>query len=299
VYRLTEAGVRRARELLASIDATPVEIDGRRTTLGEARAALGMPPLVALSALASDGRFVPPVVRVPTPGLLQRDQDLALLRRWMAGGAPVAVVYGSKGMGKTALGRAFARAVPRAVWIDVAACADLPAFAAALSRETGREAPSSDPQSVAEALLSAFEGTTRLLVIDGYSEPPEAIVEALATGLRMAGRRTGVKVLVLAQETTPSYCRFYGHGDVESGAVVERHLKGLDLDACRAFLGNPSIDEEALRRVYLLTKGCPLYLTMIKEGDEVGLKAHSRFTTAEIRLLLYSGRAGRPAASAS
>ena len=53
-------------------------------------------------------------------------------------------------------------------------------------------------------------------------------------------------------------------------------------------LGNPNIAEEALRRIYLLTKGCPLYLKLIREGDAEALKARSRFTTAEVNLLLFS-----------
>jgi len=56
----------------------------------------------------------------------------------------------------------------------------------------------------------------------------------------------------------------------------------------RELLGTPDIAEEALRRIYLLTKGCPLYLELIREGDAKGLKARSRFTTAEINLLLFS-----------
>ena len=64
---------------------------------------------------------------------------------------------------------------------------------------------------------------------------------------------------------------------------------GLDIEDCRAILGNPAIEDEALRRVFLLTKGCPLFLRAIREGDDATLRANSRFTTAEIRLLLYSG----------
>ena len=44
VYALTEAGVRQARQILGDIDRTTVEVDGRTTTLGEARKALGLDP---------------------------------------------------------------------------------------------------------------------------------------------------------------------------------------------------------------------------------------------------------------
>ncbi|HWM49944.1 MAG TPA: hypothetical protein VNO76_01170, partial [Thermoplasmata archaeon] len=115
-----------------------------------------------------------------------------------------------------------------------------------------------------------------------------AIVDVMRAFLRKS-KAVGGKLLVLAQESTPAYCRFYSKREIELGAVVERHLHGLDIEGCRALIGKPEIEEEALRRIYLLTKGCPRYLQAIREGDEATLRTHSRFTTAEIRLLLYSG----------
>ena len=119
----------------------------------------------------------------------------------------------------------------------------------------------------------------------------DAVVDALAGFLR--GSHGRGKLLVLAQESTPVYCRFYSKGDIDGGRVAEWHLRGLDLEGCRAMLGRATIDPEALRRVYLLTKGCPLYLRAIREGDEETLRAYSRFTKAEIRLLIYSGGLAR------
>ena len=141
------------------------------------------------------------------------------------------------------------------------------------------------------ALAHVFVGERKLLVLDGYADVEEPIVDALA-GFVRSPRGRG-KLLVLAQESTPAYCRFYSKADVDAGLVAERHLRGLDVEGCRAMLGRPAIDAEALRRVYLLTKGCPLYLRAIREGDEETLRAHSRFTKAEIRLLIYSGGLAR------
>src|SRR2546427_28528 len=196
VYILTEAGVRQARQILGDIDRTTVVVDGRTTTMGEARKALGLTGLAALAATDPAGRLQPRGEELERPTLLQRDQDLAVLRRWLVGGAPVAVIYGSRGMGKTALGWAFAKIVPKSVWVDLPDGSDLKGFAASL---------------------------------------------ASATGVR---------------PTAP---------------------------------GEPESVADALRRIYLLTKGCPRYLQAIREGDEASLRAHSRFTHAEIRLLLYSG----------
>ena len=292
VYALTEAGVRRARQILGEVDATRVEIEGRPTTLGEARRDLGLQPLPALAAVDAHGRLQPRVTDLERPSLLQREDDLAFLHRWLSGAAPIAVVYGSRGMGKTALGWAFAERVQRSVWMELGPGDDLESFAETLARSTGERASDPDrPESVTAALAHVFVGERKLLVLDGYADVEEPIVDALA-GFVRSPRGRG-KLLVLAQESTPAYCRFYSKADVDAGLVAERHLRGLDVEGCRAMLGRPAIDAEALRRVYLLTKGCPLYLRAIREGDEETLRAHSRFTKAEIRLLIYSGGLAR------
>lgn len=289
VYALTEAGVRRARQILSEVDGTSVDVDGRATTVGEARKALGLTALVALALIDAQGRLRPSVPDLERPSLLEREEDLAFLRRWLLGAASLAVVYGARGMGKTALGWAFAEGVPRSVWVEIADGSDLEEFAKSLASSTGvRSDAPDDPESVGGSLARAFSLGTKLVVLDGYGDVPETIVDTLTTFLRGA-KRTGGKVLVLAQESTPAYCRFYGKKEVDAGAVMERHLRGLGLEGCRAMLGNAAIGGEALRRIYLLTKGCPLYLRAIREGDEATLRGNSRFTTAEIRLLLYSG----------
>ncbi len=294
VYVLTPAGVARARELLDAADGRSVEIDGRTTTLGEARRSLGLTAIEALAALDDHGRLTGHVPPSEDRELLQRDENLAFLRRWRAGGARVAAIYGSKGMGKTALGRAFARGIDRVAWIDLHPDETLESFAATVAEaiRSPVEDPR-DPDSVAQALAGAFGTGVHLVVVDGYGDAPEGVVDVLRAFLRADPAGQELKLLVLAQETTPAYCRFYGEPERRASQVVEQHLKGLDLDGCRKLLSNPSIPEDALRRIYLLTKGCPLYLQYIREGDEYGLRQSSRFTKAEIRLLLYSGASTR------
>jgi hypothetical protein len=294
VYALTPAGLARARELLNTIDARDVEIDGRTTTLGEARKELGLSPLEAAAAVDDRGRLVGHAPPSEERELLQRDEDLGFLRRWRSGAAPVAVIYGSRGMGKTALARVFARTVARTLWVDIGQDSSLESFAANLGAAAGVElGDTQDADAVALALLGVFERGVRLVVVDGYGDVPEGLVDLFRGFLQAVGVRSGPKLLMLAQETTPAYCRFYGREETRKGLVVERHLRGLDLEGCRIMVGNPQIREEDLRRIYLLTKGCPLYLQYIREGDEYGLRSNSRFTNAEIRLLLFSGHAAQ------
>lgn len=288
-YALTPAGVARARELLDSVEARTVDVDGNAMTLGEARRALGLTPVEALASLDEHGRLAGHAPPAEERSLLQRDDDLGFLRRWRPGAARVAVVYGARGMGKTALGRAFARTLPRALWIELRAEDTLESFAASVGEATGNEVEDPrQPESVARALLEAFDRGTKLIVLDGYGDVPEGIVDALRAFARGPASGGEPKLLVLAQETTPAYCRFYGEEERRAGTVVERHLRGLDLAGCKEMLGNPAIREEDLRRIYLLTKGCPGYLQFIREGDEYGLRQNSRFTKAEARLLIFS-----------
>ncbi len=289
VYALTPAGVGRARELLGSVEAQSVEVDGRTMTLGEARTVLGITVVDAVAAMDGRGRLAGHVPPGERGALLERDEDLMFLRRWRAGAARAAVIYGSRGMGKTALGRAFSRAQTPALWIDLHHEDTLESFAVGVSGATGREVEDPrDPGSVARTLLDACAAGAKMIVLDGYGDVPEGVVDAVRAFVRGDPGVTGTKLLVLAQETTPAYCRFYDEEERRAGLVVERHLKGLSVEGCRAMLANPAIRDEDLRRIYLLTKGCPLYLQYIREGDEYGLRQNSRFTKAEARLLIYS-----------
>jgi hypothetical protein len=192
-------------------------------------------------------------------------------------------------MGKTAVGWAFAETVPKSAWIELPDGSTLPEFATSITMAAGaKPLVKVDPESVADAIALPYARGSKLVVIDGYGDVEESIVDAMRAFLRKS-KPTGGKLLVLAQESTPAYCRFYSKKEIDRGEVVERHLRGLDAEGCRALIGRADIDEEALRRIYLLTKGCPRYLQAIREGDEATLRTHSRFTTAEIRLLLYSG----------
>src|SRR5207247_3548640 len=78
VYALTEAGVRRARQMLGDIDRTTVEVDGRTTTLGEARKALGLSALAALAATDPGGRLQTRVAALDRPTLLRRGQGFSV-----------------------------------------------------------------------------------------------------------------------------------------------------------------------------------------------------------------------------
>ena len=293
LYFLTEAGLRRARELAGALDAQPIVADGGPTTLGQFAKASERTLLDIALEVDADGRYRGAAQEKGLPAFLGRRDELSALASWVRGESAVMVVYGGVGMGKTTLARRFLKRSPRTFWWRDLRREDDPdavlADLAAHLQERGAGAPES-AESMDEQwarLAADLRGLDALLVFDNYGEVSEDLVDWFRHLARVA-HEAGAKVLVLAQETTPSYCRFYDRRAVEAGRVKEIRLRGLTVEQSREILGNPNIAEEAMRRIYLLTKGCPLYLRLIREGDAGTLKSRSRFTTAEINLLLFS-----------
>ncbi len=291
VYTLTEAGIRRARELLAGFESEEVLFGERRVTVGALAAELRTSSAEVVAGLDDEGRYRPRAasLAVAGVGLLERDAELRELGEWLQGPVPVCVVYGSRGMGKTALAQALLRGVRRpAASVDVR-----PDDPEAFRRDLVTSLASLGGRGGVEAIADDLASLRPFLVVDGYGDVSDGVVEAVGSLLASVAASSGAKLLVLAQEATPSYCRFYGPPEVRKGLVRELRLRGLSMEATRQLLGNPAIRDEALRQIYLLTKGCPLYLTLIRDGDGARLKEVSRFTAAEVRLLLFSRSATR------
>ncbi len=291
LYTLTEAGIRRARELLTGLASEPVRFGEREVAIGALAAELRVSPAEVVAGLDDAGRYLPRQVALAVPGtdLLEREADLRALGEWLRGPAPAAVVYGSRGMGKTALARAFLPGARRpASWVDV-----FPDDAGALRRDLAASLELLGGRGLPDAVAEDVASLRPLIVLDGYGEVVEAVVDAAAALLAAVAAAPGAKLLVLAQEATPSYCRFYGPVEVRKGVLVELRLRGLSREATKRLLGNPAIADEALRQIHLLTKGCPLYLVLIRDGDAARLRAVSRFTAAEVRLLMFSRGATR------
>lgn len=295
LYYLTEAGLRRARDLAKALEAQAMVADGGPTTLGEFAKASERSLLEVALEVDASGRYRGGAREAALPAFLGRRDELAALASWIRGEAPAMAVYGGVGMGKTALARRFLQRSPRPYcWRELskgdtvkALLADLAVFLVGQGRERLADALArgADPW---DAVAVDLDGLEALLVFDNYGDLPEDVVDFFTHLLRLLPSTPPAKVLVLAQEATPSYCRFYERRAVEEGRVEEIHLRGLSVEESREILGTPAIAEEALRRIYLLTKGCPLYLELVREGDAATLKARSRFTTAEVNLLLFS-----------
>jgi len=285
-YRITEAGLRQARELRENLRKSKVVHGGKEMTVDDVATEFAISPLAVALRIDEAGAFRPPVAALQeVPGLLERESEIAQLRKWSRERSPVMVVYGAAGMGKTALGKAFiSQHAGTHAWMDLHDGANLENTLADMAAALGFEVRGGD---AGRSLVDYLKSHSVLLVLDSYHQVSEDLVDFLSTIIEDLKGGAG-KLLVLAQETTPSYCRFYDRAEVSRGDVRELHLKGLTIEGCKKMLGSEHIDEEALKRIYLLTKGTPLYIDLIRRGDADELRRRSRFSSAEIRLLIFS-----------
>jgi len=293
IYSLTPAGLSRAREIVRGIEAEEIPVGQDRMTVGEYCRLHGLAPLDVVQSLFSRGTLPGP--EREEAEFLGRERELSALVAWFKGPVPTMVVYGGGGMGKTTLARTFlSKVVTRFYWRDVRGrparelVAGLADHLATQHRTATRDGLEESLERGIEGLHFDLRGNSLLLVLDGYGEAEQAVVEAVRTLLDAVHLSGAAKLLVLADEGTPSYCRLYDRAALEHKEVEEIHLKGLPLEAAKTMLGNPAIPAEALKRIYLLTKGTPLYLRLVRDGDTEGLLRRSRFTRAEANLLVFS-----------
>jgi hypothetical protein len=199
---------------------------------------------------------------------------------FMDSDAKVLVVLGNRGYGTTALTRKFIEGQEEedVLW-------------AALTPETTAK--------VLESKLIDFGKRVRkdvatfsevlglgnaILVFDDYFSASDDLVELFADAIDNA---KDAKIVISARQETPAYSWFYQKKQVDSGTVQELKIKGLDENSAKKMLGNDKIEKDALRRIMMMTRGQPMILKMLKEGDFKGLKKNTVFTSEEIRYLLF------------
>ncbi len=290
VYIVTAEGLRRAEELWTQMADVPLSVmtgDTKATMSGkQIEERLGKKGALAAVSRMRDG-----VVRVddkrrapvralkgaPAPEqFCGREEELRLLDRFMDSDARVAVVLASKGFGATALARRFAEEQDEMdlLWMTISPSttvneieANLKAFAAKV-----------DPKAP-----DALDLPNALIVFDDYFSVSEEVVEFFGSIMEAHG---STKMLVTAREEMPAYDWFYRKRHVDAGVVEVLRVKGLDERGAMRLLGNERIDPEAFMRVFRMTRGQPMALRMLREGDAGALKKNTVFTSEEIKYLL-------------
>ncbi len=209
-----------------------------------------------------------------------RDSELEAIAEFMASDSKVLIILGNRGYGATTLALEHVRENDETsvLWTDLGIHADA---------ETLKERMMGFAEKVRRGVtdpLDALDLRGCLLVFDEYYAVEEDLVELFAT---MATRVGASKVMIVARGETPAYSWFYQRKHVDSGLVTELRIRGLDRESAKKLLGNPEIDDDALKRVHSMTGGQPMALRMLREGDRKGLEANTVFTAEEIRYLLF------------
>jgi DNA-binding MarR family transcriptional regulator len=274
-----------AQEFSVLKDETVVRMTGRRIEdlVGRKRA------LTAVSqmrdgVLTIDGRRRSPVRDLRDAPHIDkfygRSEELERMDAFMDSDARVLVVLGNRGYGTTALVRKFVESQDEedVLWMclgEDSSAEDIESRLIGFGRKIDGE-------------LSDIKGVlgldNALLVFDDYFSVPEEVVELFGWLVENAD---DAKVMISARQETPAYNWFYQRKHVDLGVVQELRIKGLDASSARKLLGNDKIEEDALRRIMMMTHGQPMVLRMLRENDEKSLRKNTLFTPEEIRYLLF------------
>jgi DNA-binding MarR family transcriptional regulator len=294
VYAVTSEGFRKAEEAWDRVRASTlrvargeelVDMDGK--ALEEM---LGRKQAMGLVAQMKDGvvelverrrTAVRDLLRAPPIEEFHgREHELEALDAFLDSNAALCAVLGNRGYGTTTLVRRFVQDHEEAdvLWMPIREHITPDEI------ETGIVSFAKRIRPAADDLDAALSVSGMVVVLDGYRTVGEDVAEFFA---ELASTPSEAKIIITAGEDTPAYNWFYQKKHLESGTVREIRVRGLDEESARRLLGNPEIEEEAFRRVYLMTRGQPLLLRMLRDGDAEGLKRNSVYTAEEIRYLLF------------
>lgn len=294
VYVVTAEGLGSAERLWAGLQGSVFSVlsEGKTVSMAvkDIEAAVGKKRAIAAVSQMRDGLVkVDERRRAPVRSIKDapkqevffgRESDLRAMDEFMDSDARVLVVLGNKGFGTTALTRKFIESQEEedVLWVSLS----LKTTAKELeSRLVGFGKAVNDKVDTLAGVLGLENA---ILVFDDYFSAGDDLVELFSS---MVDSAKDAKIVVNARQETPAYNWFYQKQHVDSGIVRELRLKGLDDQSAKLLLGNDRIEKDALRRIMMMTRGQPMILKMLKEGDMKGLKDNTVFTAEEIRYLLF------------
>jgi len=294
VYVITAEGLRRAEELWRAVNelSFKVERDGviREMKGRDIEAAVGKRRAVAAVSQIRDGVVeIDEARRAPihdikdAPAIERfygREPELKAMDEFMESDAKVLVLLANRGYGTSTLARKFVNEQDEAdvLWIPLSAKTSTKELQDRMADFAKRVNHNAQGSYAALSLKNA------LIVFDDFFSVGEEVVEFFSS---LVDNIQDTKVIITARQETPAYNWFYHKAQVDSGAVQELKLRGLDEDSARRLLGNERIEEDAFRRVFMMTRGQPLALKLLKDGDEKGLQKNTVFTVEEIRYLVF------------
>ena len=209
-----------------------------------------------------------------------RETELRALDEFMDSDAKVLVVLGNKGFGATALTRKFIESQEDedVLWISLSDSATAKDLESRLV-EFGKKVKVN-----VVGLEDVLQLENAIIIFDDYFAAGDDVVEMFSS---LVDSAKDAKIIVNARQETPAYNWFYQKRHVDSGVARELRIKGLDDQSAKRLLGNDRIEKDALRRIMMMTRGQPMILRMLKDGDAKGLKDNTVFTAEEISYLLF------------
>ena len=209
-----------------------------------------------------------------------REAELRALDEFMDSDAKVLVVLGNKGFGATALTRKFIESQEEedVLWISLSDSATAKDLESRLV-EFGKKVKAN-----VVGLENVLQLENAIIIFDDYFAAGDDVVEMFSS---LVDSAKDAKIIVNARQETPAYNWFYQKRHVDSGVARELRIKGLDDQSAKRLLGNDRIEKDALRRIMMMTRGQPMILRMLKDGDAKGLKDNTVFTAEEISYLLF------------
>ncbi len=274
-YRLTEAGLAKARELVNGLAEEELEVAKAglkaKMRFREVRALRPDMQLLRIAdaiggtlVIEEEKRLVLSNVDLKEERFLDREAQLEEAERFFDSASTLLAVYAGHGYGSSAFARRISLNPRRSeplLWHDLRAS---PGPAVLMERLGKFE------ERLAERGAGELKDAGAILCFDNYHDAPEQVVDVLFDlNRRLKGGRT--KMIVALRPETPSYSRFYQREDVSDGTVVEVRLDRFDETVAGTMLGL-DLDDEASHLLYLLTKGQPLAIELLRDGDEAGLR---------------------------
>ncbi|HVO77771.1 MAG TPA: hypothetical protein VMS79_02770 [Methanomassiliicoccales archaeon] len=297
-YRLTATGLERAAEILKELEPEPVVIiddRGKRTVPFKDLLAqrLDIAPLSIADGLGGEIRL-PPSVRIVVANspfiaaeFIDRDAELAKAGEFFASASTVLAIFASHGYGSSTFLKKVASSMwdGHLLWHDLEKDPTADGLSSALGAFATRLGLEGRPKRLGEV--------GALVCLDNYHEVGQEVVDILYD-LNRALKGGKARLAVAIRGETPSYNRFYLKEDVTSGAVVELSFHRFGDADSRRLLGL-DLDDETFQQIYLMTRGQPLALSLLRDGDEGGLKKIR--PSEEARFMMYlRDRAKKPIA---
>lgn len=212
--------------------------------------------------------------------LVGREDELTEIERWFHSDIPVAILLGRRGYGASALARKFIEEIGADIlwlkiedrnWEDIEE--RIEQFLLELDHDT-------------TDLIEGLFHNRVLVVFDDYYNVDDDLVDFLDECIDQCDFGVDCKLLITSRKGIPVYERFYSIQDVKNKMIKEIEISSLDREETQNLLGT-NLKKDALYRVMLMTKGSPLILKLLKEGDRDELNKVSTLSKEQISLLMF------------